>query len=148
VKHKNLLKNPSSLPGVFCTLSIFGVSIFKVYNCAYFNSSYLSASLPFPLSSILSSSYFCGTFSCFSIKSFLASTDFYSGTIGGYSSLGISYFLTLVSSMVASSQGGGSFRLSSNNSLSMSAGLSTVLYWYGTPTSFSVVLILCFLGLS
>ena len=50
LKHKNLLKNPSSLPGVLETfsLSTFGVSIFKVFKCAYFNSPYLSASVLLP----------------------------------------------------------------------------------------------------
>ncbi len=136
LKHKNLPKNPSSLPGVFETLagSLFGGSIFKVYNCAYFYSSYLSCPALLPLLSILSSSYFYGTsyflnspsFGVF-IWAFLASADYFSTTIGDYSYFGKSYFLTLVSSLVTSSQGGGTLLLSSNISLSMSAGLSTIL---------------------
>ena len=143
LKHKNLLKNPSSLPGLFGILagSLFGGSIFKLYNCAYFYPSYLSCSVLLPLLSIFSTSHFYGTsyflnpssyLSCVFILAFLAADYcFYSTSIGGncFSAMGkSSYFLlTLVSSLVTSSQGGGTVRLSSNISLSMSAGLSTIL---------------------
>ena len=139
LKHVNLLRNASNLPGCFTCYGFYNSALFASSFCSCFFWSVGGFSIGFgslvELFKLLVVYYYTGglsyyTFGFCSSLFWLTLRVYYSYFYKVSSIYSFYYFWPLVSSLVTSSQGGGKFFLSSNISFNKSTGYSTVLNLY------------------